>query len=69
MTCCTSLAPGTCSMLMTFAFGAAAWATSAMRSIDLRGRRPARKHDRVGVIRDGDLLAGKQLVKLLLERG
>ena len=33
ITCCESAAPGTCSMLMTFAFGAAALATSAARSI------------------------------------
>src|SRR5687767_2351016 len=33
ITCCESLAPGTCSMLRTFAFGAAARATSAARSM------------------------------------
>ena len=68
ITCCASLPPGTCSMLMTFAFGCAALTISPMRSIIcVLDARPD-STIAVGVGRDLNLLAGEQLMQLLLER-
>ena len=54
---------------MTFAFGDAARTTSADSQHHLRARRTTGQHDAVGVRRDFDVLARKQPVELLLERG
>ena len=69
ITCWLSLPPGTCSMLMTLLFGRGRRGDLGGPQHHGRARHLARQDDRLVADADRDVLAGKQRLQLLLERG